>query len=157
MQKIKHPKITFTALSLLFIIVLSAIYWKEQNNIECYSHITVLKDNHKLTMMLVFSSLKNRGQVEINGYYRNGNSTTLAIHRMIQFNQERHGEHYTLNSVSVRKYSNDEVSDTEISGLLPDFFLVRYRSLSLRVKTLLNGHRMLYLSGMPVYYCYDKS
>ncbi|EJM1003853.1 hypothetical protein [Klebsiella oxytoca] len=157
MQKLKRPVFLFMTLSLLFTSVLSALNWSENNNIECYSHITVLKENHKLTMMLIFSSLKNRGQVEINGFYRNESSTALAIHRLIQFNQERHSEQYTLTSVSVRKYSNDEVSDTKISGLLPDFFILKYRSLSLSVKTLLNGHRMLYLSGMPMYYCYDKN
>lgn len=157
MQNFKHSIFLFMTLGLLFTAVLSGLDWSENNNIECYSHITVLKDNHKLTMMLIFSSLKNTGQVEINGFYRNENPTALAVHRMIQFKQERHSEQYTLTSVSVRKYSNDEVSDIEISGLLPDFFLLRYKSLSLRVKTLLNGHRMFYLSGMPVYYCYDNN
>lgn len=123
----------------------------------CSASVVVFSNNIRANITLDFMYVlnKNTGVVAVTGSYYKNDKVIGSIRRDVSYTWTENKDVFHFHSVKVNKVINDDsVSDSDVSEILPDFFVYPDKSIAYSILPQGMNSFMFTVGKRPVFLCY---
>lgn len=151
----KHANYIFFVISFFFLIVTIDIKSSYlSNDVNCEGDLYVAEKDSFFDGNLQYFLNDNRGFARITGVISNSGDKKI-ISRVIYFTFQKIDNQYLLLSCDIEKTKTDNVSNANLTEVLPPFYALPKKRLALHIDKMKNGN-LFYTSTLPSLYCRSK-
>lgn len=150
----KNKNLMLLAAFGLFVALLPLLvlwyYDYQSDHFSCESETTFYKNGYTFSTILHFSFRNGTGTFDALGEYKAPGKPTQKVTQKLDFEYWKEGYHILLLS---KENDRNQSNINSLSAIVPDFFLLRSRGLSLKFLAQNSTSYLVVEDDMPLLYC----
>lgn len=143
---------------MIFMLAAAALYFMRKDNTpdfdnySCNANFTIRNRGLVIPMVVTFNFDGNVGMLHYNSPLFKDNNVNGMVNRKVSFLLEQHNSTVKMTSVHVNRLGKDSAPDTDVTLILPDFFIKQDATITFETVKSKRGVLFVY-DSFPMFFC----